>query len=184
MKKNLIINPALIYFSFLLSITGHSQEFVTRLSKESAGNIAELRKQFGTHKSIPEEIELECLTALSFYPQLKNSQQTAIKVESQAADYLKKSKKQRNAGLILSGSGVTIFTAGCILIQHSQSKGENEFPLLAGGLIMTTAGIPFFISAGVNKHKAKVCMKREAIIMTPDNASGVASTSITLRLTL
>lgn len=113
-----------------------------------------------------------------------NSQQTAGKIEKLDTDYLKKSKKQRNTGLILTGSGVTIFTTGCILMQHSQSKGENEFPLLLGGLVMTTAALPFLISAGVNKHKAKVYMKREAIRITPGRATGIASTSITLRLTL
>lgn len=115
-----------------------------------------------------------------------NGQQTAGKIEKLDTDYLKKSKKQRNAGLILSGSGVTIFATGCILMQHSQSKGENEFPLLLGGLVMTTAAILFLISAGVNKHKAKVYMKREAIMITPGHATGIASTStsIILRLTL
>jgi hypothetical protein len=35
-------------------------------------HIKELRKEFGKNKTIPAEIELECLTALSFYPELKN----------------------------------------------------------------------------------------------------------------
>jgi hypothetical protein len=74
MKKLFIINPAFICFSFLISIASHSQEsFTSYLSKENyTGKIDELRKEFGINKSIPEEIELECLTALSYYPQLKN----------------------------------------------------------------------------------------------------------------
>src|SRR5690348_5964547 len=74
MKKLFLINPAIICFSFLISIASHSQEFFTGyLSKENyTGKINELRKEFGINKSIPNEIELECLTALSYYPQLKN----------------------------------------------------------------------------------------------------------------
>jgi hypothetical protein len=37
------------------------------------GNLQMLRNEFGSKKIIPPEIELECLTALSFYPELKNT---------------------------------------------------------------------------------------------------------------
>jgi hypothetical protein len=74
MKKILIIIPALIFFSCVISITSHSQEvFASDLSKESfASRIQELRNEYGINKTIPKEIELECLAALSYYPELKN----------------------------------------------------------------------------------------------------------------
>ena len=36
-------------------------------------SVSELRREFGNKKIIPAEIELECLTALSFYPELKTT---------------------------------------------------------------------------------------------------------------
>lgn len=75
MKKRFLIDPALMVFAFLLSIAGHSQELFTNyLAKEKySARIEELRKEFGANKKMPKEIELECLTALSYYPQLKNT---------------------------------------------------------------------------------------------------------------
>jgi len=75
MKKRFIINPALILFACLISVASHSQDlFASYLVKENyESKIEELRKEFGNNKSIPKEVELECLTALSYYPQLKNT---------------------------------------------------------------------------------------------------------------
>jgi len=74
MKKTFLINPAFVCFSFLISISSHSQDFFASylLRENYSGKLAELRKEFGTNKSIPKEIELECLTALSYYPELKS----------------------------------------------------------------------------------------------------------------
>jgi hypothetical protein len=44
------------------------------LQKDSfQSRIEELREEFGVNKIIPAEIETECLAALSFYPELKNT---------------------------------------------------------------------------------------------------------------
>jgi len=74
MRKTFIINPGIFFFSFLISITGHSQErFVEYLLKDSfAFKHDNIKIEFGTNKTIPVEIELECLAALSYYPELKN----------------------------------------------------------------------------------------------------------------
>jgi len=74
MKKKFIVNPFFVIFFFLISIASHSQEIVDEyLSKDSFyGKLENLRKEFGMNKTIPTEIELECLTALSYYPELKN----------------------------------------------------------------------------------------------------------------
>lgn len=112
------------------------------------------------------------------------AQQTEVSIQKLNVDYFKKSKKQRNTGLVLLGSGVTMFTGGIIAMQHSQSKGENEFPFVVGGLVTTIASVPFFISAAVNKHKANISMKREAFIITPNQGSNLAYNSISLQLSL
>lgn len=112
------------------------------------------------------------------------SQQTASEIKFRATDYFKKSKKQRNTGFILLGSGVAVFTGGVIAMQHSQSKGENEFPFLVGGLAATTASLPFFISARINKHKAKVYLKREAYTICPGKQSNISYNAVTLRFNL
>jgi hypothetical protein len=74
MKRKLIINPLLVLFSCIVSIGSHSQEIVAGfLSKDSFNcKLKNLREEFGTDKTFPQEVELECLTALSYYPELKN----------------------------------------------------------------------------------------------------------------
>jgi hypothetical protein len=43
------------------------------LKKNFENNLSGLRNEFGNKKIIPAELELECLVALSFYPELKNT---------------------------------------------------------------------------------------------------------------
>lgn len=114
----------------------------------------------------------------SFCQQLKNKEQKL------PVDYLEKSKKQKTTGFILLGSGAAVFTGGALAIQHSQSKGENEFPFLIGGLAMSIASIPFFISSTSNKHKAKLYMRKEALMLTPNMKTGQDTNSIGIRIVL
>ena len=112
------------------------------------------------------------------------AQQTEVSIQKLNVDYLKKSKKQRNTGLILLGGGVTMFTVGTIAMQHSNSKGENEFPFVLGGLVTTIASVPFFISSAIAKHKATIYMKREAFMVIPNQERNLTYNSISLRLYL
>src|SRR5688572_23436666 len=75
MKKRFIISPAIALFIFLILITSHSQQiFEQYLSRNSFnGRLKSLRAAFGKDKTIPKEIEIECLAALSYYPELKNT---------------------------------------------------------------------------------------------------------------
>lgn len=75
MRKKLITDSGLAFFGFLISIVGDSQEkFADFLVRDSfVYKLEYLEAEFGTNKTIPKEIELECLTALSHYPELKNS---------------------------------------------------------------------------------------------------------------
>ena len=100
------------------------------------------------------------------------------------SDYIKKSRKQRTAGFILLGSGITLMTGGFIATEHSNSKGGNELPFIVGGLVTTITSIPFFISSAINKHKAKVYMKRGALMLTPNRNSNISYNSIGLRLNI
>ena len=114
----------------------------------------------------------------SFSQELRNKEQKI------PADYLEKSKKQKTTGFILLGSGAAVFTGGAIAMQHSQSKGENEFPFLVGGLAMSIASIPFFISSTSNKHKAKLYMRKEALMLTPNMKTGQDYKSIVIKIGL
>ena len=114
----------------------------------------------------------------SFSQQLKN------KGQKLPADYLEKSRKQKTTGFILLGSGAAVFSGGAIAVQHSQSKGENEFPFLVGGLAISIASIPFFISSGSNKHKAKLYMRKETLILTPNIKTGQDLNSMGIRIGL
>ena len=70
--------------------------------------------------------------------QLKNNEQKPT------SHYLEKSKRLKTTGFILLSGGVVAFTGGAIALEHSQSKGENEFPFIVGGLAMILTSIPFF----------------------------------------
>ena len=112
------------------------------------------------------------------------SQQSKNKEQKLQADYLEKSKRQKIAGFLLLGSGAAVFTGGTIAMQHSQSKGENEFPFLVGGLAMSIASIPFFISSASNKHKAKLYMRKETLLLSPEIKAGPDYNSIGIRIDL
>ena len=114
----------------------------------------------------------------SFSQQLKNKEQKL------PGDYLEKSKKQKTTGFILLGSGAAVFTGGTIAMEHSQSKGENEFPFLVCGLAMTITSIPFFISSAGNKHKARIYMRKEALMLTPNIKTGQDYKSIVKKIGL
>jgi len=70
MKKLLLINVL-----FLLTQTVFANEIYDSLylkERDFAPRVAVLKKQFGKNKIIPKELELECLAALSYYPELLN----------------------------------------------------------------------------------------------------------------
>ncbi len=71
-------------------------------------------------------------------------------VQTYKEEYRQKSKKQRTTGYILVCSGVLLNVSGAIAYQ----KGNAGIILFGAGLLADVAGIPFFVSAGVNKRKA------------------------------
>jgi hypothetical protein len=74
MRNKTISRYIAILGFFVVSLPGNSQElFAKYLSKDHfTPRFEKLRDKYGINKIIPQEIELECLTALSYYPELKN----------------------------------------------------------------------------------------------------------------
>ena len=75
MKWKSLVYHSFVIFFLLISIASHSQEIVDEyLSRDSFNcKLENLRKEFGINKTIPTEIELECLAAISYYPELKDT---------------------------------------------------------------------------------------------------------------
>src|SRR5436189_4098769 len=76
MKQMTCINLVTILASLIFSMhsdaqNNYHQSYLKRVSFEN--NLSGLRNEFGNKKIIPAEIEVECLAALSFYPELKNT---------------------------------------------------------------------------------------------------------------
>ncbi|MCF8219386.1 MAG: hypothetical protein K9I29_07470 [Bacteroidales bacterium] len=71
MQRKLIL--IIVLFFFLWPLNHKAFAFKGYFKKENyVQHIDSLRKEFSTQKHIPEKYELECLIALSYYPELKN----------------------------------------------------------------------------------------------------------------
>jgi len=112
------------------------------------------------------------------------SQQKEPGLKLQSTDYFKKSKQQRTNGLLLLGSGAVCFGAGAYALEHDQGKSGYGGVMMLGGIGIAAASLPFFISSAIAKHKAKVSLKREALMITPNHQSNITYTSLDLRLNL
>ena len=97
MKKIIITNGLFLITSCLLSLNLYTQseyrDFYLR--KETyEHDLSLLREQFSGNKTFPSELELECLVALSFYPELKN---TAIDFRFGKSNFTMTSKPKFNS---------------------------------------------------------------------------------------
>lgn len=74
MKKSCLIHRCL--FSWLLifpgTIFGRTDDTLYLRKEAYENRLSELKMDFGSNKEMPASIELECLTALSFFPELKH----------------------------------------------------------------------------------------------------------------
>jgi hypothetical protein len=108
-----------------------------------------------------------------------NSQQVKnLETKFSSKNYMKKTKTQRTTALVLSGGGVATFIGAAIAMEHSTSKGGREAPFILAGLAMTTASIPFFIASFSSRHKAKVYMNKEALMISPNLKTGIVCNSV------
>jgi hypothetical protein len=76
MKKIVYTSLVALLASFVITTYIDAQTRYTRFYLKRAdfeASLPTLRSEFGNKKIIPAQIELECLTALSFYPELKNT---------------------------------------------------------------------------------------------------------------
>ena len=76
MNQIIYIPIALFLVSFFIATHIYAQDRYEEFywQKENfENNLSGLRNEFGNKKIIPAELELECLVALSFYPELKNT---------------------------------------------------------------------------------------------------------------
>ena len=76
MKQMACMNLVMFLVSFILTMHSNAQNSYQQfyLKRESfEDDLSALRNEFGNKKIFPAEIEMECLAALSFYPELKNT---------------------------------------------------------------------------------------------------------------
>ena len=91
--------------------------------------------------------------------------------QKKASYYLEKSKQQKKTGWILFGVGTTIAVVGITGFNSSwnsdiYSTTDNFGYLMLGGIVLDIVSIPFFISSGVNKQKArKIAINGSSIII-------------------
>ena len=92
-------------------------------------------------------------------------------------------------GVVLAGVGVGLgekveeqhqfFFGGSYTTTHTYYSTASKVLMISGGII-TTASIPFFISAGSNKRKAKLALKRESTVVGFKNNTQHISLSFTI----
>lgn len=121
----------------------------------------------------------------------------AVKLFSQSAAfskdyYLKKSKTQKTVGWVLLGGGVTMTTAGYLLLIKQANddplntfvgaKGQGYVMLMTAGAATTLGSIPFFISSAKNARKAATISFNNQNMLFPQQNSFVLKTQPTLTL--
>ena len=102
--------------------------------------------------------------------------------------YMQNRKTQNKTGLIILTCGLGM-TAGGSYIYFIQAMGEGSITntgptLFYLGAIATLASVPFFISAGQNKKKAKLALKEEFLTIGNRilNRSNYMALALTIRL--
>lgn len=109
--------------------------------------------------------------------QIKNSG-----YELSSENYLVKSKKSLKTGLILLGGGAVMFGGGSYALGHDSGKSGYGALFIFGGMAMAATSIPFFISSASNKHKAKVYMNKETLMIAPALKSNISYSSIVIKI--
>ena len=99
-------------------------------------------------------------------------------------DYHIKSKKEKETAWILLGGGTILFTGGVIAAQHSEEKGAEGIPYMFGGMLVSFSSIPFFISSTVNKHKARLELRKQSILSRPEVNKNIYQTFVSLKIDL
>lgn len=129
---------------------------------------------------------LICFSLLTIQLVKGQKNNTSMSTSPQALHdmYMQKRKTNNTVGWIMLGSGIGMTTGGIAInlsggIFNNNSKGLWLFYL---GRATTLASIPFFISAGSNKRKAKLALKGESV--TIGNKTLYKSNYTTLAFTI
>lgn len=135
-------------------------------------------------------LALICCSLFMNQPVNGQKTDTAMNISPQALHdkYIQNSKTQNTIGWIALGSGIGL-TAGGIYTYVIQAMGEgsvtNTGPTLFYlGATAALTSIPFFISAGKYKGKAKLALKGESVTMGNKilHKSGYTALALTIAL--
>ncbi|MGC4235283.1 MAG: hypothetical protein QM594_20095 [Niabella sp.] len=85
--------------------------------------------------------------------------------------YIKKSKAQRTAAWIMLGGGTVVGVTGLVIginnitLFGGEPNTESKIggAMFVAGALSMVGSVPFFISSGANKRKARVLLKNENV---------------------
>ncbi len=80
--------------------------------------------------------------------------------------YWQKHNKNATTGWVLLGVGLTSFAVGLSLINSASGIDDitvSSVVLAGSGIVEMLVSIPFFISAGNNKRKSRLALKKETV---------------------
>ena len=107
-------------------------------------------------------------------------------------DYLKKSRRQKTAGLILLGVGAAALMASIPVMKSEYGRsifspgGYTGLAIGAGGTLVALSSIPFFITSSKNKNRAAAVSvflrSEEAPVLQAAAGKSSQCLSITFRL--
>lgn len=97
--------------------------------------------------------------------------------------YLKQSKQQKTIGWVLFGAGATLMIVGSHKMANDLSSKSADGEVLAlGGLLLSVASIPVFLSAAKNKGKAKILLSNQNIPLTHVSGTRLISVGVAVPL--
>ena len=111
-------------------------------------------------------------------------EEESINIQSEPQHKFTKSENLRNAGWALLGLGVTSIIVGTLLLDHDsrnhnkifgfRDNFESEITFFVGGIILSTASVPFFISASRHKQKERAAASASIKMESIDHSSIVS----------
>ena len=88
--------------------------------------------------------------------------------------YMRKSRNNKTVGWVLAGTGSALAIGGIIasakevtenVLNFETKLSDTDDILLGAGLACAVASVPFFISAGKNKKKAKIALSTQPVTL-------------------
>lgn len=100
--------------------------------------------------------------------------------------YLQKKRTNNTIAWVCLGTGQVMAATGFIINLGSWGEGntENGLGLAYAGIGVAVLSVPFFISAGSNKRKAKLALKGESIGIRTPTVQSIPSAHLSLQIPL